>query len=52
MGSGLPFLLGLSAFGVFFFLKYRYDVVVIPPVVGYATLGLFGVSRFGLTYLE
>jgi hypothetical protein len=48
--AGVPFLLGLSAFGVFFFLKYRYDVVVIPPVVGYATLGLFGVSLFGLTY--
>ncbi|KAF6001356.1 hypothetical protein F1559_003709 [Cyanidiococcus yangmingshanensis] len=48
--AGVPFLLGISAFGVFFLLKYRYDIVVIPPVVGYATLGLFGLSLIGLTY--
>jgi hypothetical protein len=48
--AGVPFFLGIGAFGFFFLLKYKYDIVVIPPVVGYATLGLFGVSLFGLTY--
>jgi len=47
---GAPFLLGLSTFIGLFVLNYRYEIAFQPSVVGFTTLGTFGIALMGLTY--
>lgn len=37
-------------FAVYFFLKYKYDITVIPVAVAYSTLGTVGMATLGITY--
>lgn len=37
-------------FAVYFVLKYKYDITVIPVVVAYSTLGTVALSTLGITY--
>eukprot|EP00177_Eucheuma_denticulatum_P008809 GFKZ01015997.1.p1 GENE.GFKZ01015997.1~~GFKZ01015997.1.p1 ORF type:complete len:227 (-),score=37.70 GFKZ01015997.1:1579-2259(-) len=37
-------------FIVYFVLKYKYDITVIPVVVAYSTLGAVGLGTLGITY--
>ena len=48
--GGVPFGAGIGAFAVFFVLRYRFDTVTLPGLVGYTTLGMFGLALLGLTY--
>lgn len=48
--AGVPLALGLLCFSAFFVAKYRYDVTVLPTVVGYVTLSAWGAALVGLTY--
>lgn len=48
--GGIPFALLFVFFAVYFVLKYRYDITVIPLVVAYSTLGTIGLATFGITY--
>lgn len=37
-------------FAIYFVLKYKYDITVIPVVVAYSTLGTIGLATLGITY--
>ena len=41
---------GLSLFVLFFFLSKKYDIIVPPPVVAYATQAPFILGLIGITY--
>ncbi|CAN8075712.1 unnamed protein product [Agarophyton chilense] len=48
--GGVPFGLFFSFFILYFVLKYKYDVTVLPVVVAFTTLGTIGFATIGITY--
>lgn len=48
--GAVPLGLLFTFFAVYFVLKYKYDITVIPVVVAYSTLGTVALSTLGITY--
>lgn len=48
--GGTPLLLLFTFFALYFVLKYKYDITVLPVVVASSTLGSVGLATAGITY--
>lgn len=48
--GGIPLSLLFAFFAVYFVLKFKYDITVLPVVVASSTLGTIGLSTAGITY--
>lgn len=48
--GGTPLLLLFAFFALYFVLKYKYDITVLPVVVASSTLGSVGLATAGITY--
>lgn len=48
--GGIPLSLLFAFFAVYFLLKYKYDITVLPVVVAFSTLGTVGLATAGITY--
>lgn len=48
--GGVPLSFLFSFFAVYFVLKYKYDITVIPVVVAFSTLGTVAMATGGITY--
>lgn len=48
--GGIPLTGLFSFFALYFVLKYKYDITVIPVLVAYTTLGTIGLSTLGISY--
>lgn len=48
--AGIPISFLISFFVIYFLLKYKYDITVLPVVVAYSTLGTIGLATGGITY--
>lgn len=48
--GGIPLSLLFVFFAVYFVLKYKYDITVLPVVVAFSTLGTVALATGGITY--
>lgn len=48
--GGVPLSLLFAFFALYFILKYKYDITVLPGVVATSTLGAVGLATAGITY--